>query len=242
MSIKKINTFDPQKNETTTKTINTVFEYNTTRQDNANHSKRHAKEHGKGKGRGKGRKGGASTDEDLTQEPMVQESLFIFDESLTNQIKKLLRIKEETYVIADITTHVNKFVSALLALTKYDWKEKILKVLYKMQYTPSIRFTRPSEHNSEPYKDLNDSQKQIVDKLIGEDVSFIQGPPGTGKSQTILAIATQYSSAKNQMLITAISNKAVDSVIEKFVKYNSTSHGHHVLFATYGNNLDIPDE
>jgi hypothetical protein len=81
-------------------------------------------------------------------------------------------MKEEVYVIADITTHIKKYVSAILALIKYEYKEKILKILYKMEYNPDsrFRFTRPSSRISEPYKNLNDSQKKITVRKLRSEI------------------------------------------------------------------------
>lgn len=144
---------------------------------------------------------------------------------------------QHTYVIDDVTSYIKRFTSALNAIETFSHEHSnLLYFLYTMKHLPRDEDIE-TEHNSIPYQTLNDTQKDIVDEIEKEKITFIQGPPGTGKSQTILAIATEYATIENKLLITAVSNKAVDSVIEKFHKYNMTANP-KLIFMTYGEGLD----
>jgi len=144
---------------------------------------------------------------------------------------------QHTYVIDDVTSYIKRFTSALNAIETFSHeRSNLLYFLYIMKHLPRDEDIE-NEHNSIPYQTLNDTQKDIVDEIEKEKITFIQGPPGTGKSQTILAIAAEYATIENKLLITAVSNKAVDSVIEKFHKYNMTANP-KLIFMTYGEGLD----
>lgn len=160
------------------------------------------------------------------------------DRSLINSFLESPYRFSEKYIIDDITIFVKRFTSAFNAINQYSVEDEnwyILKCLYEMK--PYNVENTEKIFRSNPYTMLNPEQQRIVGQLNNETFSFIQGPPGTGKSQTILAIAKEYAEVFNSMLITAVSNKAVDSVIEKFHNYNLNNPGDKVSFITYGDNL-----
>ncbi len=65
---------------------------------------------------------------------------------------------------------------------------------------------------------LNESQKQAVGKVLGSrDLFLIHGPPGTGKTSTLCEAARQCAARGEQVLITADSNIAADTILEKLV-------------------------
>ncbi len=64
--------------------------------------------------------------------------------------------------------------------------------------------------------DLNEDQYQSAKKaLTTNECAIIQGPPGTGKTTTIVAMAQYLVSQKQQTLIVAPSNQAVDHLALK---------------------------
>ena len=65
-------------------------------------------------------------------------------------------------------------------------------------------------------KTLNDAQKDAVRQTLGAEIfHLIIGPPGTGKTYVITEIIQQLL-PKNQILVTAWTNIAVDNILEKF--------------------------
>lgn len=68
-----------------------------------------------------------------------------------------------------------------------------------------------------PLQGLNDSQRQAVQKIIeAQELAIVHGPPGTGKTTTLVqAIKTLIKQNKQQILVVAPSNTAVDLLSEK---------------------------
>jgi superfamily I DNA and/or RNA helicase len=68
-----------------------------------------------------------------------------------------------------------------------------------------------------PVKGLNTSQQQAVEKIISaQDLAIVHGPPGTGKTTTLVqAISLMARQNKEQVLVVAPSNAAVDLLSEK---------------------------
>ncbi len=62
-------------------------------------------------------------------------------------------------------------------------------------------------------RDLNPSQRGAVEKALGQRVTFVWGPPGTGKTQTIAELAACLVRARKRVLLTALSNMALDQLL-----------------------------
>ncbi|RYY28597.1 MAG: DUF2075 domain-containing protein [Chitinophagaceae bacterium] len=69
-----------------------------------------------------------------------------------------------------------------------------------------------------PY--INSSQQSAVKKIIdANEVAIVHGPPGTGKTTTLVqAIKSMYQLNREQILVTAPSNTAVDLLSEKLAE------------------------
>ncbi len=64
-------------------------------------------------------------------------------------------------------------------------------------------------------KELNESQKEAVQKSIGaKDFHLIHGPPGTGKTTTAIEVIEQAVANGQKVLATAASNIAVDNMLD----------------------------
>ncbi|HWZ04868.1 MAG TPA: AAA domain-containing protein [Mucilaginibacter sp.] len=65
--------------------------------------------------------------------------------------------------------------------------------------------------------DLNQSQQAAVEKIISaQDLAIVHGPPGTGKTTTLVQAISQITKQqKQQVLVVAPSNTAVDLLSEK---------------------------
>jgi predicted DNA helicase len=71
-------------------------------------------------------------------------------------------------------------------------------------------------------KNLNESQKEAVEKAVGsDDVFLIHGPPGTGKTRTLTEIIVQEVKLGKRVLATADSNTATDNLLFNLIKYNN---------------------
>ena len=63
------------------------------------------------------------------------------------------------------------------------------------------------------FKDLNPSQKEAIEKALGQKVTFFWGPPGTGKTKTMGALAASLIHNGKRVLLTALSNMALDQLL-----------------------------
>lgn len=66
---------------------------------------------------------------------------------------------------------------------------------------------------------FNASQKDAVDKALGNRLSVIEGPPGTGKTQTILNIIANAVMQSESVAVVSSNNSATKNVIDKLEKY-----------------------
>lgn len=84
-------------------------------------------------------------------------------------------------------------------------------------FCPEVADSTPN--NRKPldyYHNLNDSQKNAVEKALYSDGMFlIQGPPGTGKTQTIAELAIQFSRLGKKVLIASQNNKAIENALSR---------------------------
>jgi DNA replication ATP-dependent helicase Dna2 len=68
------------------------------------------------------------------------------------------------------------------------------------------------------FNDLNNSQRSAIQKSLSQKLTFIWGPPGTGKTKTMAALAANLVINKKRVLLTALSNKALDQLFIKTLK------------------------
>ena len=167
---------------------------------------------------------------------------FMFDESYA-KISADLRKSKRQYLILSVGIKSNIELETIRLLEKS--KSDANKVLYNEINTiininqrpinipinyGDVSIFNPTQQDflETEFNKLNKKQKSIVENL-NYNIEFIQGPPGTGKSQTILGLSTRYANKENKMLISAVTNKAIESIMEKF-------HG----FIDSGSNVENP--
>jgi len=63
------------------------------------------------------------------------------------------------------------------------------------------------------FRDLNHSQNFAIEKALRQKVTFIWGPPGTGKTKTMGALAASLVLSGKRVLLTALSNMALDQLL-----------------------------
>ncbi|MEV4002442.1 AAA domain-containing protein [Actinomadura sp. NPDC049753] len=69
---------------------------------------------------------------------------------------------------------------------------------------------------AEPERALDASQRSAFRKALAvPDIGLILGPPGTGKTRTITEIARACAAARERILITSFTNRAVDNVLQE---------------------------
>jgi len=67
--------------------------------------------------------------------------------------------------------------------------------------------------------DLNPSQKNAVEHILGEQIiSIVHGPPGTGKTTTLIEAIHQLVKQDKKIVVAAPSNAAVDHLAEGLIK------------------------
>ncbi|MEJ2721555.1 MAG: AAA domain-containing protein [bacterium] len=71
---------------------------------------------------------------------------------------------------------------------------------------------RPAE-----YPDLNPSQHRAIEKCLSQRVTFVWGPPGTGKTKTLAALAANLIAADKRVLLSTLSNMALDQLLHATV-------------------------
>ncbi len=71
--------------------------------------------------------------------------------------------------------------------------------------------------------DINETQKEAVEKAFSSQISIIEGPPGTGKTQTILNIVANIVVNGKKCAIISNNNDAVKNIYEKLEKYHLNS-------------------
>ncbi len=82
------------------------------------------------------------------------------------------------------------------------------------QITPSFEHV-PAHH----VPHLNDSQNAALNNLISaEDIAIVHGPPGTGKTTTLVEAIKIIAQNKEQVLVCAPSNAAVDLLTDRLSK------------------------
>lgn len=66
-------------------------------------------------------------------------------------------------------------------------------------------------------RNLDESQKACVEKVLQHNVGFIWGPPGTGKSHTLARILSNLYNSNESTLVCAVANVAIDGLMEKTI-------------------------
>ncbi len=99
---------------------------------------------------------------------------------------------------------------ALEALGQRKKDDALLRLLFdKEAQKPKSVVFEPFDAN------LNDSQKSAVAHALGSKYFLIHGPPGTGKTTTMCELARQCVARGEKLLITADSNTACDTILQK---------------------------
>ena len=79
-----------------------------------------------------------------------------------------------------------------------------------------MKATQPKKWSAPGLPDLNQSQVDAIKSVLQKPISLIQGPPGTGKTVTSATIIYHLAmTTKNQVLVCAPSNVAVDQLCER---------------------------
>lgn len=66
--------------------------------------------------------------------------------------------------------------------------------------------------------EVNEPQRLVMERVFGQDLTFIWGPPGTGKTFTLAKIIARAAAQGRKVLATGISNIAVDHLTRAVVK------------------------
>ncbi len=66
--------------------------------------------------------------------------------------------------------------------------------------------------------DVNEPQRAVMERVFGQDQTFIWGPPGTGKTFTLAKIIARAAAQGRKVLASGISNIAVDHLTRAVVK------------------------
>ena len=159
--------------------------------------------------------------EDITFTDNKIQLIIRFDSrAKVSKIRRFLSEKREIH--EDYNYKIKSFkrqITAITALYNDECSARNLKDIILELEEPS---TTPHIKSIKYYsKDLNDSQKQAVNKaLFSDSISLIQGPPGTGKTKVINEILNQiilkpenYSEIP-KILVVSQSHSPVDNILE----------------------------
>ena len=72
--------------------------------------------------------------------------------------------------------------------------------------------------------DLNDAQRQVVERVSRNTVLYVWGPPGTGKTHTLARVVDMAFKENARILVCSNTNRAVDQVLLKICKGLDYSH------------------
>lgn len=99
-------------------------------------------------------------------------------------------------------------LSAFLASRRTMPNRFLTRLVEDSHPTPMQPITTP-----EAFADLNVSQNAAVSKALSQRVTFFWGPPGTGKTKTMAALAATLVHRRKRVLLTALSNTALDQLL-----------------------------
>ena len=85
--------------------------------------------------------------------------------------------------------------------------------------------------------DLNPSQRHGIEKALSQKVTFFWGPPGTGKTKTMGALAASLIKNKKRVLLTSLSNMALDQLLLKTLEPLGCDAS-HISIARLGSTMD----
>jgi DNA replication ATP-dependent helicase Dna2 len=147
-------------------------------------------------------------------------------------IKASIRLIDKTRVRISVR---NKLINRNLFLEKENWvmESDYSDSLNKKQFYSLYEFLeadkdkkdmifglqepRRRDWQEKEYPELNDSQRELVNKaMASEDYFIIQGPPGTGKTSYMLRtlVSEIYDETPETILVLAYTNRAVDEIAE----------------------------
>ncbi|MDF2432006.1 MAG: hypothetical protein JWP44_1637 [Mucilaginibacter sp.] len=156
--------------------------------------------------------------------------------TITYQNNNRLKITLFTDELPDWANDGKLGIELLFDNNSYDEMQNAIKQASALREKPDGRLVKvligekEAAFNDQPVSfssaELNLSQRSAVQKIISaQDVAVIHGPPGTGKTTTLVAaIKTLIVQNKEQILVVAPSNTAVDLLSEKL-----SSEGLNVL-------------
>jgi len=90
--------------------------------------------------------------------------------------------------------------------------------------------------------ELNESQKSAISKSSTQNVTFIWGPPGTGKTKTMGALAAKLIKNGKRVLLTALSNKALDQLLISMLEASAPLNKCNVTVSRVGSFETIDDK
>ncbi|MBN8570228.1 MAG: AAA family ATPase [Ignavibacteria bacterium] len=135
-----------------------------------------------------------------------------FNEYLGETIKDICLQIENSLLLQSLKKLLHKIrigeieINESLALKLFGVNAKAEDTIHNIFYPP-LSF------------DLDSYQKDVIEKTINSDLSFIWGPPGTGKTVIISFLAQVFIKSNLTVLITSNTNIAVDNVFEKFIEF-----------------------
>jgi DNA polymerase III delta prime subunit len=89
------------------------------------------------------------------------------------------------------------------------------------------------------YTDLNPSQQHAIKKSLSQRVTFFWGPPGTGKTKTMGALASNLIKNNKRVLLTALSNMALDQLLLMTINRLEAEHSTtNTSIARLGSTMD----
>lgn len=85
--------------------------------------------------------------------------------------------------------------------------------------------------------DINPSQRHGIEKALSQKVTFFWGPPGTGKTKTMGTLAASLIKNKKRVLLTSLSNMALDQLLLKTLEPLGCDAS-HISIARLGSTMD----
>jgi DNA replication ATP-dependent helicase Dna2 len=115
-------------------------------------------------------------------------------------------------------TYLTGAVSMLDGLFRFAQSKKRFKDLIMLKKNPEFDSINIIQSGHDEF-DLNPAQSSAVDKSIcSRDYFLLQGPPGTGKTKTIAFIINELVRKKQRVILSALTNKAVDNVLLRLIE------------------------
>jgi len=106
------------------------------------------------------------------------------------------------------TRVLNRYLGDFLEARRDVGNPLLSEILVNRQAVPIQPVATPPA-----YPDLNPSQHHAIEKVLSQRVTFVWGPPGTGKTKTLAAVAASLVASGKRVLLSAISNMALDQLL-----------------------------